>query len=309
MSATLVIMAAGLGSRYGGNKQTDGVGPNGEFLMEYAIHDAVKAGFNKVVFIIKPDMEELIRRMCGGCLEQTVLPDGTKLQVAYAFQDFSSIPAFYTIAKDRTKPFGTVHAVLCAEHLVEGPFCVINADDYYGAEAYRTIIEELEQMPAEGKATMVAYRLKNTASVHTPVSRGICRVEGTTLAGVCETKRIQLCEDGTLKDLDRDALLDPESPVSMNFWGFTPSIFPMMREYFEAFLRSRPEGDLAGECLLPVMVDELTRSGWLEVSVLESASEWFGMTCREDRDTASAALRRLHEAGVYPARLRGTVNA
>lgn len=304
MNATLVIMAAGLGTRYGGHKQIDGVGPNGEFLMEYAIHDAVKAGFDKVVFIIKPDMEALIRRMCGDFLEQTVLADGTVLRVSYAFQDFTSVPEFYPVAPERVKPFGTVHAVLCAEHLIHEPFCVINADDYYGAEAYRAIAGELERMPEEGKATMVAYRLKNTASVHGTVSRGICRVEGSSLAAVNETKRIQLREDGTLVDLERNVPLDPDAAVSMNFWGFAPSIFPLMREYFEAFLRSRPADDLTGECLLPVMMDELTRNKRLEVSVLESPSKWFGMTCREDRVSVTDALRQLHSAGVYPARLR-----
>ena len=304
MNATLVIMAAGLGSRYGGSKQTDGIGPNGEFLMEYAIHDAVKAGFNKVVFIIKPDMEELIRRLCGGTLEKLTTADGSPLTVEYAVQDYSSLPACYTVPDGRTKPYGTVHAVLCAENLIREPFCVINADDYYGAEAYRAIIDELAEMPLQGYATMVAYRLKNTASIYGTVSRGICCVEGRHLASVHETKRIRLFENGTLKDLDTDTLLVPEVPVSMNFWGFSPSIFPLMREYFEAFLRSEAGESLTSECLLPVMVDDLTGEKKLAVSVLESGARWFGMTYQEDRPLVAEELRQLHADGVYPVTLR-----
>lgn len=303
MNAALVIMAAGLGSRYGGDKQIDGIGPSGEFLMEYAINDAVKAGFTKVVFIIKPGMEDLIRRMCGDSLSKTILPDGRPLEVVYAFQDFSSIPNFYRIPVDRVKPFGTVHAVLCAEEFVHEPFCVLNADDYYGAEAYQTIIKELRTMPS-GSATMVAYQLKNTASVHGTVSRGVCEVDGRFLRQVHETKRIQLYEDGSLKDLDRDTALDPEVPVSMNFWGFLPEIFPVMREYFHAFLRNIAEEDLKAECLLPIMVDDLLTKGALKVSVLSSSSQWFGMTYQEDRPLVANELKRLHNEGTYPPSLR-----
>lgn len=303
MNAALVIMAAGLGSRYGGDKQIDGIGPNGEFLMEYAIHDAVKAGFSKVVFIIKPGMEDLIRRMCGDSLGKTVLPDGRALEVLYAFQDFSSLPDFYKIPCDRVKPFGTVHAVLCAAHLIQEPFCVLNADDYYGVEAYETIMEELRTMDA-GCATMVAYRLKNTASIHGTVSRGICEVEDRFLRQVHETKRIQQYEDGTLKDLDRDILLDPEAPVSMNFWGFLPEIFPMMRAYFHDFLRKIAEDDRTAECLLPVMVDDLLRQDMLQVSVLSSNARWFGITYQDDRPLVAAALKELHSKGIYPSSLR-----
>ena len=304
MKSALVIMAAGLGSRYGGDKQTDGIGPSGEFLMEYAIHDAVKAGFTKVVFIIKPGMKDLIRRMCGDSLGKQKLSDGSPIEVAYVFQDFSSIPDFYTIPKDRVKPFGTVHAVLCAENVICEPFGVLNADDYYGAEAYKTILDELKQMNENGHATMVGYQLKNTASIHGTVSRGICEVEDGLLKAVHETKRIQLNADGTLKDLDGDRMLDPEVPVSMNFWGFTPSIFPVMREYFHDFLRNQAGEDLKAECLLPVMVDDLMQEKKLKVSVLTSDSKWFGMTYQEDRPLVAAELHRLHGEGAYPLSLR-----
>ena len=303
MNAALVIMAAGLGSRYGGDKQTDGVGPNGEFLMEYAIHDAVKAGFTKVVFIIKPGVEDLIRRMCGDSLGKKLLPDGRSLEVCYAFQDFSSIPDFYTIPAERAKPFGTVRAVLCAEKLIHEPFCVLNADDYYGVAAYQTIIGELRAMQS-GCAAMVAYQLKNTASLHGTVSRGVCEVEDGALKAVRETKRIQQFEDGSLKDLDTDTALDPNALVSMNFWGFTPEIFPVMREYFDDFLRNKAGEDLKAECLLPVMVDELMHESKLKVTVLHSAAKWFGMTYQEDRPLVANELKKLHNDGQYPANLR-----
>ena len=305
MKASLVIMAAGLGSRYGGSKQVDGVGPHHEILMEYSIYDAIRAGFNKVVFIIKPEMEEMMERLCGGYLRKKTAKDGSLVEVAYAFQDFSSVPDFYTIPEERTKPFGTVHALLCAAGVVDGPCCVINADDYYGIDAYKTIYDELMRLPESGKATMVGYLLKNTASLHGTVSRGVCTVEDGKLVSVHETKNIQLYPDGGLRDLERDLALDPESVVSMNFWGFMPSIFPVLREYFENFLRSEDGKDTKSECLIPVMVDALMRRDELEVSVFQSADHWFGMTYQQDRETVAEELRRLHEEGVYPESLRG----
>ena len=189
MKVSLVIMAAGLGSRYGGSKQVDGIGPHHEILMEYSIHDAIRAGFNKVVFIIKPEMEELMERLCGGYLRNKTAADGSPVEVAYAFQDFSALPNFYTIPEGRTKPFGTVHALLCAADVIQEPCCVINADDYYGIGAYKTIYEELVRLPESGKATMVGYLLKNTASLHGAVSRGVCTVEDGKLVSVQETKK------------------------------------------------------------------------------------------------------------------------
>ena len=305
MKASLVIMAAGLGSRYGGSKQVDGVGPHHEILMEYSIYDAIRAGFSKVVFIIKPEMEEMMERLCGCYLRKKTAKDGSLVEVAYAFQDFSSVPDFYTIPEERTKPFGTVHAVLCAAGVVDGPCCVINADDYYGIDAYKTIYDELMRLPESGKATMVGYLLKNTASLHGTVSRGVCTVEDGKLVSVHETKNIQLYPDGGLRDLERDLALDPDSVVSMNFWGFMPSIFPVLREYFENFLRSEDGKDTKSECLIPVMVDALMRRDELEVSVFQSADHWFGMTYQQDRETVAEELRRLHEEGVYPESLRG----
>ena len=305
MKAALVIMAAGMGSRYGGSKQVDGIGPHHEILMEYSIHDALRAGFNKIVFIIKPEMEEMMERLCGGYLRNKTAKDGSPIEVAYAFQDFSSVPDFYTIPEGRTKPFGTVHALLCAADVVDGPCCVINADDYYGIDAYKTIYEELVRLPEQGKATMVGYLLKNTASLHGTVSRGVCTVKGGKLQSVREALKVQLYPDGSLRDLAEDRELSPDTIVSMNFWGFAPSIFPALKEYFEGFLRNEAGDNIKAECLLPVMVDNQMQAGKLEVSVLHSTDKWFGMTYQEDRETVAAELRRLHEEGAYPESLRG----
>ena len=304
MKVSLVIMAAGLGSRYGGSKQVDGIGPHHEILMEYSIHDAIWAGFNKIVFIIKPEMEEMMERLCGGYLRNKTAKDGGPVEVAYAFQDFSSVPDFYTIPEGRTKPFGTVHALLCAADVVHEPCCVINADDYYGIDAYKTIYDELVRLPENGGATMVGYLLKNTASLHGTVSRGICTVKDGKLQSVREALKVQLYPDGSLKDLAEDRDLAPDTVVSMNFWGFAPSIFPALRAYFEDFLRNEAGDNIKAECLLPMMVDAQMRAGKLEVSVLHSADRWFGMTYQQDRETVAAELRRLHAEGAYPESLR-----
>lgn len=303
MHSSLVIMAAGLGSRYGGSKQVDGIGPNGEILMEYSIHDALRAGFDKVVFIIKPEMQEMMDGLVG-YLKQKKTADGRPVEVAFVYQDFTSVPSFYRIPEERTKPFGTVHALLCAEPAVDGPFCVINADDYYGVDAYRTIYEELGKLAPSGESTMVGYLLKNTASLHGTVSRGVCKVKDGKLDSIQETLKIQLYPDGHLTDLDTNTDLDPETVVSMNFWGFMPSIFPALRAYFEAFLRGLPDGAVKAECLLPVMVGEELKAGRMTVSVLNSKDKWFGMTYHEDRALVAEDLKKLHEAGVYPPSLR-----
>ena len=303
MHISLVIMAAGLGSRYGGSKQVDGIGPNGEILMEYSIHDALRAGFDKVVFIIKPEMQEMMDGLVG-YLEQKKTADGRPVEVAFVYQDFTSVPSFYHIPEERTKPFGTVHALLCAEPAVDGPFCVINADDYYGVDAYRTIYEELRKLAPSGESTMVGYLLKNTASLHGTVSRGVCKVKDGKLDSIQETLKIQLYPDGHLTDLDTNTDLDPETVVSMNFWGFMPSIFPALRAYFEAFLRGLPDDAVKAECLLPVMVGEELKAGRMTVSVLSSKDKWFGMTYHEDRALVAEDLKKLHEAGVYPPSLR-----
>ena len=306
MKAALVIMAAGMGSRYGGNKQVDGVGPNGEILMEYSIFDAIRAGFTKVVFIIKPEMLDMMKNLCGDQIAACRTRDGENVEVCYAFQDFSSVPAFYQIPADRVKPFGTTHAVLCARDVIAEPFCVINADDYYGVDAFRIVYEELGRLKETGEATMVGYLLKNTVSINGTVSRGVCRTENGHLTDVRETLKIQLFPDGSIADVADGSRveLDPDAVVSMNFWGFTPGIFPEMEAYFEDFLRNRAGTNIKAECLLPNMVGEMVDEGRLTVSVLHSADRWFGMTYHEDRQNVADELKKLHDAGVYPPSLR-----
>ena len=301
MKLSLVIMAAGLGSRYGGNKQVDGIGPHGEILMEYSIYDALRAGFGKVVFIIKPEMREMMEGLWGRLSRKPAL-DGGPVEVEYAYQDFSSIPSFYAIPEGRTRPFGTVHALLCAAEAVREPCCVINADDFYGPGAYQIMARELRRLPEAGHAAMVGYLLKNTASLHGTVTRGICTGREGRLESVRETRNIQLYPDGTLRDVQAGLPLDPGAVVSMNFWGFMPSIFPVLRRDFEDFLRAAGD-DLRAERLLPEMVDSQLREGTLVVSLLSSDGQWFGMTYREDREAVAQALRRLHESGRDPENL------
>lgn len=307
MKVSLVIMAAGLGSRYGGSKQVDGVGPHGEILMEYSIHDAIRAGFTKVVFIIKEDIVDLVDRLCGNYLRNAKTADGEPLEVCYAMQSYDSVPEFYTIPAERTKPFGTVHAVLCAKDYINEPFCVINADDYYGVDAFRAIYEELQQMPQTGHAAMVGYLLKNTVSENGTVTRGVCKTENDMLTGIKETMKIRLFADGTIADTsgDEPELLDGDAVVSMNLWGFQPSVFDEMETYFHSFLRGLKKEDIKTECLLPTMIGDVLEAGKLQVKVLSSADRWFGMTYYEDRAEVSRELKALHEAGIYPATLKG----
>ena len=307
MKAALVIMAAGMGSRYGGSKQVDGLGPNGEILMEYSIFDAIRAGFTKVVFIIKPEMKELMEELCGRRIAQMKTRDGGNVEVAYAFQDFSSVPAWYHIPAERVKPFGTAHAVLCARGAVNEPFAVINADDYYGADAFPTIYEELCRLPATGAATMVGYRVDKTVSANGTVTRGVCQTENGKLTKIVETFKIKLYPNGDIRDVENgedSPLIPPETPVSMNFWGFTPWIFEKLDAFFTDFLKNLAPDNIKGEALLPTLVGELVDSGELSVSVLHSNARWFGVTYREDRPAVQAELKKLHDGGVYPPSLR-----
>ncbi len=300
MNATLVIMAAGMGSRYGGNKQVDAIGPGGEILMEYSIYDAIRAGFDKVVFIIKREMLSIVREMVGDRIAK-------KVKVEYAFQDFSSLPAFYQVPAERTKPFGTVHAILCARGVVHEPFAVLNADDYYGVPAFASMHDCLQSLAPTGEAAMVGYRLCNTVSENGTVTRGVCSLQGGKLAAVKETYKIRPFPDGTIRDTSKSeegVALDPQALVSMNFWGFTPWIFEAADAYFTAFLKSLAADSVKGECLLPIMVDDLMRAGRLSVRVLSTDAVWFGITYKEDKPCVMNALRALHDAGVYPKTLK-----
>ena len=297
--ASLVIMAAGMGSRYGGVKQIAGVGPNGEILMEYAIFDALRAGFDKVVFIVTRELVPGLKEKFGDALEKK------GVEVAFAVQDYSSLPAFHRVPKDRVKPYGTAHAVLCARGAVAEPFAVINADDYYGVDAFRAISEALPALDAE-RACMVGYKLRNTVSEHGTVTRGVCAVEDDRLSSVTETFKIACFPDGSIRDTASDPegkLLDPDAVVSMNFWGFHPSVFDALEDYLNRFLKNLAPGDLKSECLLPALVDERIRGGLLRVDVLHTDARWFGMTYKEDHPLVQAEIARLHAEGVYPPKL------
>ncbi len=298
MNTTLLIMAAGLGSRYGGNKQIDRIGPNGEILMEYSVYDAMEAGFDKVVFVIRRSMDTLFREMIGDKIAK-------KVEVHYAYQEFDSLPGGFVPPADRTKPYGTVHAVMCAKDLIHEPFAVINADDYYGKDAFVAMAASLKRLrTAENMASMVAYYLKNTVSRNGHVSRGICATDDNGhLVKVVETYSILPFPDGTIRDIHDNpegVILDPNALVSMNMWGFAPSFFEVGTAYLKDFLADTSGDPLKKECLLPSLVDVLMHTAGLKVEVLSTDAVWFGVTYKEDKAYVTAELKKLHDSGSYP---------
>ncbi len=301
MNTTLLIMAAGLGSRYGGNKQIDRIGPNGEILMEYSIHDAVEAGFDKVVFVIRKSMADQFKTMIGDKIAK-------KVQVEYAFQEYDSLPGGFTPPAERTKPYGTVHAVTCARSVINEPFAVINADDYYGKDAFAAMAASLHRLAgSENKASMVAYYLKNTVSENGHVTRGVCSKDAEgNLVKVTETYKILPFPDGTIRDINDDpngVILDPNALVSMNFWGFAPSFFEEGEKYLAAFLNNGEGDPLKKEYVLPGLVDTLMHEKGLKVEVLSTDAVWFGVTYKEDKAYVAGELKKLHDNGSYPAAL------
>lgn len=291
---TLLIMAAGLGSRYGGNKQVDRIGPDGEILMQYSVFDAVKAGFNKIVFIIKPEYRTLLEKIYAPLVRKGI-------EIVFVYQDFSSIPSFYKIPDGRVKPFGTVHAVLCAKQAIKEPFAIINADDFYGADSFRVIYDALTELKYPN-ALMVAYDLKNTVSKNGTVTRGICEVEVDTLKAIREVYDIGINENGDIFDKSL-GLLDASCPVSMNMWGFTPEIFNLLDASFSEFLSNIQNGDLKAEYVLPSFVAGAIRSNALVIKVLRTSAEWFGVTYKEDRDAVAKKLLDFKKNGIYPEKL------
>lgn len=300
----LVILAAGMGSRYGGLKQIDPVGPNGEIIIDYALYDARRAGFKKVVFIIKEEIAEDFIEIIG---ERTA----DKMEVAYAYQELDKIPAEFSIPEGREKPWGTTHAVLCAEDAIDGvPFAVCNADDYYGPQAfdriYKYLIDNSEALmdgTTPAPFAMVGYRLENTVSDHGSVARGVCLVDDDgKLAGVTEMTKIEKV-DGQIvnnEDPENPEVLDPKSLVSMNFWGYGPSFIEKSKGILDEFFRNEvPANPARSEIFLPTTTDQMIKEGVATVEVLESEDRWFGVTYREDKEHVSAQLKALHEAGVY----------
>ena len=301
--ATLVVMAAGIGSRFGGGiKQLEPVGPNGEIIMDYSIYDAMKAGFDKVVFVIRKDLEKDFKEVIGNRIEEIV-------EVAYAFQEVGDIPENYKLQyADRAKPWGTGQAILCCKDIVNEPFLVINADDYYGKEAY---VEAYKHLVTESSASnkiqisMVGFVLGNTLSENGGVTRGICKVdENHMLTDIVETKNIIKTQDGAaIQTEDKEIPIDINSPVSMNMWGLQPEFFQVLERGFEEFLADCQVDYMKAEYLLPTIVGGLLHEGEAEVTVLQSRDKWFGVTYKEDKDAVVASVRNLIEEGVYPEKL------
>ena len=300
---TLVIMAAGMGSRFGkGIKQLAPVGPSGEIIMDYSIHDALEAGFDKIVFIIRKDIEADFREVIGNRIEKIA-------DVAYAYQELDKLPEGFEKPADRTKPFGTGHAVLCTKGLIDGPFAVINADDYYGKEAFVKVHDFLvEEHDASEKLQfcMAGFILGNTLSDNGSVTRGVCQVsEEGYLVKVVETGGLIKTEDGAGIQ-KKDGSVEPIDAgvhVSMNMWGFSVEMIDILEENFVEFLKSIPEGDIKKEYLLPTIVDDQIQSGKANVTVLETKDKWFGVTYKEDKQIVIDSFRALVEAGVYKEKL------
>ncbi len=298
MKPALIVMAAGLGSRYGGIKQIDPVGLAGEAILDYSIFDALRAGFGKVVFVIRRDIERDVKDFFGDRFEKRV-------PTVFVHQELDMLPPGFSIPEGRTKPWGTGHAVLCARDKTDVPFAVINADDFYGRDAFRVMADHLsETNPSKADFSMVGYRLANTLSEHGSVSRGVCTVDGGGfLSSLEEHLKIERTSRG-IESLDPEhaGLLTGEEPVSMNFFGFTPALFPLLDREFRSFL-SRLGGEAKSECYIPKVVNSLVASGEARVKVLPTSASWFGITYKEDKSKVQDNIRRLIRSGEYPERL------
>lgn len=297
----LVIMAAGIGSRYGkGIKQLAKVGPKGEIIMDYSIHDALKAGFDKVIFIIRKDIEEEFRSVIGDRIEKHA-------KVYYAFQDLHDLPEGYSVPEGRTKPWGTAQAVLCAKEYIDCPFVVINADDFYGADGFKKVhdylVNEMDENAEKLDMCMAGFVLGNTLSDNGTVTRGVCRTDEATGELISVTETYEIAEkDGKVTGLDKDGnevKLDMNDRVSMNMWGLPASFLGVLEERFPVFLDSIKEGDIKAEYLLPKEIDALIKAGKGSVKLLETSDKWYGVTYAEDRQYVEDAIRRMTEAGLY----------
>lgn len=296
MKPTLVILAAGMGSRYGGLKQLDGVGPNGETILEYSVYDAIRAGFGKLVFVIRPDFADAFREMVAGTF-------GDKIPVEYVFQELDMLPDGYSVPPQRQKPWGTAHAILCTAGVIDEPFSAINADDFYGANAFQLLGDFLSRAEDTDVAqyVMVGYRLRNTLSKFGSVARGICQIDDGYLQHVTEVTNIEPDGDGAkyVDPAGQNHPLTGDEIVSMNMWGFTPSIFDHLQDQFVHFLDERG-GEEKSEFYIPTVVDRLISQGKARVTVLPSHDAWFGVTYRQDKPHVVESVQQLIAEGRYP---------
>ncbi|MFV0415312.1 MAG: NDP-sugar synthase [Chthoniobacterales bacterium] len=295
---TLLILAAGMGSRYGGLKQLDPMGPGGEKILDYSVYDALQAGFSRVVFVIRRDFEKEFREQVGKNFEQQV-------DVDYVFQELPELPDGFKTPPERQKPWGTTHAIWCARNAVTSPFLSINADDFYGRDPYQKIADFFvaSAQDTQTRHAMVGFRLSNTLSEHGSVSRGVCEINGKgELLHVTEKVSIERKPSGEIAC--EDSVLAEDTPVSMNFWGFTPAAFSDLENSLRHFLDTRGT-ELKSECFIPNTVAEIIHAGRATVNVLDTDSSWFGVTYPEDKDRVVKAIANLVNDGIYPSSLRG----
>lgn len=295
MKTTLVVLAAGMGSRYGGLKQMDPLGPNGEAILEFSAYDAIRAGFDKIVFIIKKEMEKDFIELIGSKIAE-------KIEVEYVFQGMDSmLPEGFEIPEGRTKPWGTAHALLCCKEVVKEPFAIINADDFYGKGSYQTLHEYLADETHKQYA-LVGYILENTLTDNGSVTRGICQSKDGLLSEVKECAKIEKHECGVQYfENDEWVDVDAKSLVSMNMWGFYPDFIEKIEEKFQVFLKEKvKENPMKAEFLIPVVVDELIKEGKVDVKLLSSDEKWFGVTYQEDKPNVKAGIKKLVDNNEYP---------
>ena len=298
MQPTLLVLAAGMGSRYGGLKQIDPMGPSGETLLDYSVFDCLRAGFDKAVFVIRPDFEAAFR-------ERVLARFSGRIETALAYQTLDMLPAGFTVPPGREKPWGTTHAILCARDVVSGPFAMINADDFYGRDAFDVIGKRLACLATDSTDyCMVGFTLANTLSAHGTVTRGVCRTdERGFLTDIRELTDVGRTPHGVqARDGAATVPLTGNEPVSMNLWGFSPAIFPQLEAEFRRFLAARG-GEPTSECYIPTTVGDLVHAGQATCEVLRTTSTWFGATYAEDKPLVQASLARLVAAGDYPASL------
>lgn len=304
MKPTLLVLAAGMGSRYGGLKQMDPMGPNGETVLDYSVYDAIRAGFGRVVFIIRKDFADDLKTQVGDKFAD-------KIEVDYCYQDLNDLPEGFSLPEGRVKPWGTTHAILAARDAVKTPFAVINADDFYGSDSFQQITSYFDETAKSTDGIdhycMVGYKLENTLSDHGNVNRGICSDTNGMLKDVEEHLDIEVEADGVCRgeNLAGDRVeLSVNAIASMNFWGFPPSIMQDLEKNFIAFLKERGT-EMKSECYIPSDVDMMLKSGKADCNILETSSSWFGVTYPQDKDMCVASITKLVEQGEYPTNLWG----